>query len=77
MYSRTENDSTITVKTPVHISAAIRCLCDVSNPDKWNLIINEQARLLGVKTHTYKYWKKKALLGQEVEIPRDTQDRLS
>lgn len=77
MYSRTENALSSTVITPDHVSVAIRWLCDVSSPDKWNLSINEQARLLGVKTYTYKYWKKKALLGQEVDVPRDTQDRLS
>lgn len=77
MYPRTENALTTTVITPAHIGAAIRWLCDVSSRDKWSLSINEQARLLGVTKHTYKYWKQKALLGQEVDVPRDSQDRLS
>lgn len=67
-----------TAFTPAHASAALQWLHKMSGAEYWNLGVEEQAELLGgVPKRTYHEWKRRALVGEPVELSRDTLERLS
>lgn len=64
--------------TPAHAAAALRWFDTMRRPDEWDLTIDEQIELLGgIKKRTFQAWKGQALQGEEVELSRDTMERLS
>jgi hypothetical protein len=64
--------------TAAHAGAALRWFDTLRRPEEWNLTIDEQIELLGgVKKRTFQHWKSQALQGEEVELSRDTLERLS
>jgi len=67
-----------TAFSPAVASAALRWLETMRAPHEWGLTIDEQTELLGgIKVRTLHSWKSRALAGAEVELSRDTMERLS
>lgn len=64
--------------SPAAAGAALRWLETLRNPDELSLTVDEQAELLGgVKVRTLHSWKSRALANEDVELSRDTLERLS
>lgn len=64
--------------SPAVAGAALRWFETMRSADEWNLSVEEQAELLGgVKVRTLHSWKSRALASEEVELSRDTMERLS
>ena len=64
--------------TPAHASAALRWFDTMRDANEWSLTIDDQTDLLGgVKLRTFHGWKSKALAGEDIELGRDTMERLS
>jgi len=64
--------------SPAAAGAALRWFETMRSAAEWNLSVEEQAELLGgVKVRTLHSWKSRALANEEVELSRDTMERLS
>lgn len=70
--------SPLKATTPEHASAALRWFETMRQKDQWDLRLDEQLQLLGgIKKRTFQSWTKKALVGEPVELSRDTMERFS
>jgi hypothetical protein len=61
-----------------HATQALKWLDTMCAGDQWNLTIDEVTEILGgVAKRTYHDWKRRAALGEPVDLSRDTMERLS